>query len=75
MFRLRGHAVKLRKLCKVNALIDLISAEPQLIEPVRAERSLRQQAKSKHLGGDTLRLRRYASTLRANGGLVAEIRH
>ena len=46
----------------------LISVESQLKEPVRAERSLRQQAKSKRLGGDTLRLRRYAPSLRANGG-------
>ncbi len=53
----------------------LISAESQLIEPVRAERSLRQQAKSKHLDGDTLRLRRCAPTLWVNGGSAAEIRH
>ena len=54
---------------------DLISAEPQFAKAVRAERSLRQQAKSKHRVVEPLRLRRYAPTLWANGDSVAEIRH
>jgi len=43
------------------------------MESVGAERSLRQQAKSKRFERETLRLRRYAPTLRANGGSAAEV--
>ena len=55
------------KLGRSLASALLMSAEVQRIKAVRAERSLRQQAKSKHRVVEPLRLRRFAPTLWANG--------